>query len=158
MAATELCLARLLLGQPVAPVLDHLTDLAREADQPPLTSPLVEQAALLELEIVTMARAEPPGRPEGAAATVTSRVAALGGWVGAGLKGRAVPPVPVEALAHLASVLALLPEHLSAELRPLWGCSAHELGRRGQAEALGRLGCGPAGTALSWLVLGARAG
>ena len=158
MAATELCLARLLLGQPLAPVLDHLARLAGEAELPPGASPLSAQAALLELEVVTMSRAGLTEGRRGPAAAVTARVAALGGWVGAGLKGRAVRPVPVDALAHLASVVTLLPEDLSAGLRPRWGCSAHELARRGQATVLARLGTGRPGPALSWLVLGARPG
>jgi hypothetical protein len=85
-------------------------------------------------------------------------VASLGGWLGGGLKGRAVSPLPVDALAHLAAVLALLPESVSAQLRPHWGCSAHELARRGQAEVLCRLGPDAAGPALSWLLLGTRPG
>lgn len=157
MAATELCLARVLAGQPLAPVLDHLVRLTGEADLPAAATPLVRQASLLELEVVTMTRARTEGRA-GAGSTVTGRVAALGGWLGAGLKGRAVAPLPLAALAHLAAVLALLPESVSVELRPRWGCTAHELARRGQAEVLCRLEPAAAGPALSWLVLGSRPG
>jgi len=157
MAGTELCLARLLAGEPVAPVLDHLVRLAGESDLPASASPLRRQASLLELEVVTMARNSPEGRGRSGAA-VTPRVAALGGWLGAGLKGRAVTALPVEVLAHLAAVLALLPEPVSARLHAAWGCTAHDLARRGQAEVLCRLGDAAAGPALSWLVLGTRPG
>lgn len=157
MAATELCLARLLAGESIAPVLDHLVRLAGEAGLQAAAAPLAEQASLLELEVVTMARALTEGRAP-AGSTVTRRVAALGGWLGAGLQGRAVTPLPVDGLAHLAAVLALLPEPVSAELRPRWGCTAHELARRGQTEVLCRLGSEAAGPALSWLVLGTRPG
>jgi hypothetical protein len=153
MAGTELCLARLLAGEPVAPVLDHLVRLAAESDLTAGSVPLVEQAALLELEVVTMARLPAAGGGR-TAQPLAGRVTALGGWLGAGLKGRAVTPLPVEVLAHLTAVLSLLPEPASAELRPRWGCTAHELARRGQAEVLCRLGGQTAGPALSWLVLG----
>ena len=156
MAGTELCLARLLAGEPVAPVLDHLVRLAGEGDLVPSAAPLGPQAALLELEVVTMARVPDGGGR--AAPAVAARVAALGGWLGAGLKGRAVTPLPLDLLAHLVAVLALLPEPVSAELRPRWGCTAHELARRGQAEVLCRLGGEGSGAALSWLVLGTRPG
>jgi hypothetical protein len=112
---------------------------------------------MLELEVVTMDRALTEGRAR-ADSTVTERVVALGGWLGAGLKGRAVTPLPVDELAHLAAVLALLPEPVSAGLRQRWGCTAHELARRGRNEVLCRLGSEAAGPALSWLVLGARPG
>lgn len=158
MAATELCLARLLRGEPLAPVLDHLARLAGEAGLVPAAAPPAAQAAVLELEVVTMARTGPPPSRGGPAGDVTARVAALGGWLGAGLKGRAVRPLPVDVLAHLVSVVALLPENLGAALRPRWGCSAHELARRGQAGVLRRLDSGRPGPALSWLVLGARPG
>jgi hypothetical protein len=157
MAATELCLARLLSGLPVAPVLDHLVRLVGETELSPLATPVAEQASLLELEVVTMARLPAEGR-SGSASPVTARVAALGGWLGVGLKGRAVTPLPLDQLAHLAAVLALLPEPVSAELRPRWGCTAHELARRGQAEVLCRLPEKGLGAALSWLVLGTRPG
>lgn len=167
LAATELCLALLLAGQPVAPVLEHLVGLAQEHALPPAASPADAQAALLELEVVTMARpagAGGPvgsGRPDGPGGedAVAARVAALGGWLGGGLKGRAAIPVPLDRLAHLATVLGLLPEPVSAALRGRWGCTAHELARRGRTEVLCRLdGDASAGPALSWLVLGTRPG
>jgi hypothetical protein len=157
MAATEVCLARVLAGEAIAPVLDHLVRLAAEADLPAAVVPLRDQASLLELEVVTMARASAEGGARHGS-VVTERVASLGGWLGGGLKGRAVSPLPVDALAHLAAVLALLPESISAQFRPQWGCTAHELARRGQAEVLCRLGPEAAGPALSWLLLGTRPG
>jgi hypothetical protein len=157
MAATEVCLARVLAGEPIAPLLDHLVGLAGEVDLPAAAAPLRDQASRLELEIVTMTRASTEGGSRSSRA-VTERVASLGGWLGGGLKGRAVSPLPVDELAHLAAVLALLPESVSAQLRPHWGCTAHELARRGQAEVLCRLGPDAAGPAFSWLLLGTRPG
>lgn len=159
LAATQLCLALLLAGRPVAPVLQHLAGLAVAADREPLAGPLPEQAALLELEVVTTARSGPVGTGAGAA-RVQQRVAALGGWLGAGLPGRAVQPLPLDQLAHLCAVLALLPESAAGVHHSRWGCTAHELAAGGRASVLERAGWedGPAaGPALSWLLLGTRA-
>jgi len=157
LAATELCLALLLAGRSVAPVLDHLVRLARAAGSRGPSGSLTDQAALLELAVVTMARPASEGLPRDADA-VAARVAGLGDWLGAGLKGRAVSPLPVDQVAHLAAVLALLPEPVSAALGHRWGCTAHELARRGQAEVLCRWPDAPAASALAWLVLGSRPG
>lgn len=156
LAATRLSLALLLAGEPVAPVLAHLAGLAAAADREPFAAPLSVQAALLELEIVTTTRGEPahPGPDR-----VAARVAALGGWLGAGLTGRSVRPLPLDRLAHLSAVLALLPEPAAALHRGRWGCTAHELARRGRAEVLDRIGWNQdpaAGTAVSYLLLGLR--
>ncbi len=88
------------------------------------------------------------------------RVAALGGWLGAGLTGRPVRPVPLDQLAHLSAVLALLPEPASVVHRTRWGVTAHVLAERGRVSVLERVGWegGPdAGPALSWLLLDTRA-
>jgi len=159
LAATQLCLALLLAGRPVAPVLQHLAGLAAAADRAPLAGPLPQQAALLELEVVTTTRGGPGGAGAGAG-RVQDRVAALGGWLGAGLPGRAVRPLPLDSLAHLCAVLALLPEPAAAVHRTRWGCTAHTLAAGGRASVLERAGweAGPtAGPALSWLLLGTRA-
>lgn len=157
-AATRVCLARLLVGRPVAPVVDHLRALAAEAAVAPATDPRREQAALLELEVVTMP--QPGPIPVG----VLARTVALAGWLGAGLRGRAVPPLPLDDLGHLATVLALLPESVDVELGRRWGARAHELARRAQVEVLVRLGDERAdrlthdvvGPAHGWLVLAAQ--
>ncbi|WP_091413991.1 hypothetical protein [Friedmanniella luteola] len=159
LAATQLCLALLLAGRPVAPVLQHLAGLAAAADRRASAAPLVAQASLLELEVVTTARRGPA---DGAAGSVRvrERVAALGGWLGAGLTGRAVRPLPVDQLAHLCAVLALLPEPAAAVHRTRWGCTAHVLAAGGRVSVLERVAWdgGPeAGPALSWLLLGTRA-
>lgn len=156
-AATRVCLARLLVGRPVAPIVDHLRALAAASSTLPSASPRRDQAALLELEVVTMPRPAPT--PAG----VLARTAALGGWLGAGLRGRAVPPLPLDELAHLAAVLALLPEAGGGALTRRWGTGVHELARRAQTEVLVRLGDerldDPAahvvGPAHGWLVLAA---
>ena len=152
LAATQVCLARLLVGRSVAPVMDHLRYLAAESAGllAPSAVPRREQAALLELEVVTMPHAGP------VPATVLARAAALGSWLGAGLRGRAVPPLPPSELAHLAAVLALLPESVSVELGERWGATAHELAHRARAEVLVRVTGTRVGPAHGWLVLGAR--
>ena len=157
LAATELCLALLLAGRPVGPVLDHLVRLAGAAGTRGLAGSPSDQAALLELEVVTMARPASEG-PRRDTPAVAARVAGLGDWLGAGLKGRAVTPLPVDQVAHLAAVLALLPEPVSAALRSRWGCTAHELAHRGRAEVLCRWPAAPSPAALAWLVLGSRPG
>ena len=172
LVATRVCLALVVAGRPVTPVVEHLRTLAREAERPPGAGGLGEQAALLELEVVTMARrpADPPAaagtRPSGVrtgASTwlpgaVLPRTAAVGDRLGGGLTGRPVPPLPLELLAHVAAVLTLLPEPVSAELAGRWGCSAHELGRRARAEVLARLEGPVPGPAHGWLVLASRPG
>ncbi|WP_375431537.1 hypothetical protein [uncultured Friedmanniella sp.] len=149
-AATQVCLARLLLGRSIAPVVDHLRVLVAGAAIDPAAVPRREQAALLELEVVTMPQPGPAPAP------LLARAAALGSWVGAGLRGRAVPPLPADELAHLAAVLALLPEAVSVELGHRWGASAHELARRAQAEVLVRSTGTRVGPAHGWLVLASR--
>jgi hypothetical protein len=159
LAATQLCLALLLAGRPVAPVLGHLATLAAGATRRPAAGPLVEQAALLELEVVSSTRSGPGAAAAGPDAA-RDRVAALGGWLGAGMTGRLVRPLPVDRLAHLCAVLALLPEPEAAVHRTRWGSTAHVLAAGGRASALERIGweAGPAaGPALSWLLLGTRA-
>ena len=93
--------------------------------------PRNEQAALLELEVVTTARG--PAEVGTGPGRVQERVAALGGWLGAGLTGRAVRPLPLDQLAHLCAVLALLPEPAAAVHRTRWGCTAHVLAAGGRA-------------------------
>lgn len=167
LVATRLCLAMVVAGQSVIPVVEHLRNLAAEAELAPGVGPLAEQAAVLELEVVTMPRtaaaARPsapsrPGAPTWQPAAVVARTAALGAWLGGGLRGQAVPLLPLERLAHLAAVLALLPEPVSAELRDTWGCTAHELARRARTEAVTRVDRPTPGPAHSWLVLGSRPG
>ncbi len=159
LAATQLCLALLLAGRPVAPVLEHLSALAAAGTRPPRASPLPEQATLLELEVVTTLRG-PAAGPDGWVDRLRDRVSALGGWLGAGLTGRPVRPLPLDQLAHLCAVLALLPEPASVAHRTRWGVTAHVLAARGRVSVLERIGWegGPdAGPALSWLLLGTRA-
>lgn len=162
LVATRLCLAMVVAGQSVTPVVEHLRALAAETDLAPGAGTLVDQAALLELEVVTMTRtgtvpgggsSRRPSSPLWQPGAVPARTAALGGWLGGGLRGRAVPPLPVEHVAHLAAVFALLPEPVSAELRGRWGCTAHELGRRARAEVLARLDNPVPGPAHGWLAL-----
>jgi hypothetical protein len=144
----------------VGPVLEHLARIAALADLEPMAGPLPQQVSLLELEVVTTVRGGAgAGQAAGATNRVADRVAALGGWLGAGLTGRPVRPLPLERLAHLTAVLALLPEDAAAVHRGRWGCTAHELARRGRAAVLDRAEAEPArasGPALSYLLLGTR--
>lgn len=167
LVATQLCLALVLSGESVTPVVEHLRNLAAATELAPGAVPLAEQTALLELEVVTMLRTapaarpaatSPPGGPAWQPGAVVARTAALGTWLGGGLRGDAVPPLPLERLAHLAAVLALMPEPVSAELRDRWGCTAHELARRARTEVLTRLDRPTPVPAYAWLVLGSRPG
>jgi hypothetical protein len=81
---------------------------------------------------------------------------AVGGWLGAGLKGRAVRPLSPVDTAYLAAVLGLADEELTIGLRRRWGGPARELVQRAEAEVLFEITGRPAGPALSWLTLAAR--
>jgi hypothetical protein len=148
LAGTRICLARILLGRPVAPVTDHLARLAGTSG--PARS-LFEQAAALELSLLTMAHPA-PSRHE--VQRVTAALTTLGPWLGAGLKGRPVHPLGPDALSYLAAVLALTSEELSTAMRRRWGVSARELGEDVLAQALAGLAGEPIRPAHGWLVLG----
>ena len=80
----------------------------------------------------------------------------MGGWLGAGLKGRAVRPLSPADTAYLAAVFGLADEELTIGLRRRWGGTARELVQRAEAEVLFEITGRPAGPALSWLTLAAR--
>ena len=147
LAGARICLSRILTDRPVAAVTDHLARLART---PPAGRSLLDQAAVLELDLLTMAR--PASRTD--LRRVTAALTAIGPWLGAGLKGRAVRPLGPDALAYLAAVLALTSEEVSTAMRQPWGTSARELGEDALAEALAGLTGRPARPAHGWLVLG----
>jgi len=147
LAGARICLSRILTDRPVAAVTDHLARLART---PPAGRSLLDQAAVLELNLLTMAR--PAGRSD--LRRVTAVLAAVGPWLGAGLKGRAVRPLSPDARAYLAAVLALTSEEISSSMRRGWGTSARELGDDALAEAMAGLAGQPARPAHGWLVLG----
>ena len=92
----------------------------------------------------------------GASIDLPARIAALGGWLGAGLKGHPVRALPVDQLAHLAAILAGLSEEMSAGLRRQWRCTGHELGQWAEAAVLTRLGDAPIEPAHFWLAAAAR--
>ena len=147
LAGARICLSRILTDRPVAPVTDHLARLART---PPAGRSLLDQAAVLELDLLTMSR--PASRTD--LRRVTAALKAVGPWLGAGLKGRAVRPLGPDALAYLAAVLALTSEEISTSMRRRWGTSARELGEDASVEALAGLTGLPARPAHGWLVLG----
>jgi hypothetical protein len=156
-AATQLCLGLIVSGQPVEAVLQHLAELVDDTApggnrQPSGTVDLPAELAALELLAVTHAG---PGASGVAAGSVLliPRIAALGLHLGAGLKGRAVRPLPVAQISQLITVFGLLPDPVSAQLDSIWGCSAHALARASTPELLARLAGEPVGDAHAWLVL-----
>ena len=151
LAATHLCVAGMVAGRPVGDVLDHLAGLAA------MTRPgpgLADFAVRLELLAVG------PGRATAAELSVWAEVDFLldrvGPWLGAGLRGRPVRPLPIDDLAHLAVVLGLLPEEVGAASRRGWGMSPLALARRTESEVIARLAGGPPQAAYGWLILGDR--
>lgn len=164
LAATQACLGLLLSGQDAEPLLRHLARLVRVRSQPGVGLPPdpVREAAELELLAVTWTNAEPPA-DLGPAATdpVDDRTSALvrradrlGRWLGAGLKGGPIDPLPVAQLAHLTTVLQLLPDSVGRELRPRWGCAPSELATRSVPSVVDRLPLDHVDTAHVWLMLG----
>jgi hypothetical protein len=156
MAATQLCLSLIVAGRPVDEMLRHLLRLVGQVGADERGYPGRSVAAqTAELELVAVTHAGPGiGGALPSPREVTPRVAALGLHLGAGLKGRAVTPLPVTQLSHLITVLQLLPEGLGAGLYRLWGCSAQTLARRATPELLARLDRQSLGDAHAWLVLG----
>ncbi len=151
LAATHLCVAAMVAGRPVEDLLGHLAGLAAMAVPGP---GLADLAARLELLAVG------PGRGTSAELLVWAEVEELldrvGSWLGAGLRGRPIRPLPVDDLAHLSVVLGLLPEEVGASTRRAWGMSPHALARKTEAEVIARLAGEPPRAAYGWLVLGCR--
>ena len=151
LAATHLCVAGMVAGRPVEDVLDHLAGLAATAISGP---GLADLAVRLELLAVG------PGRATAAELSVRAEVDLLldrvGPWLGAGLRGRPVRPLPVDVLAHLSVVLGLLLEEVGAPARGTWGMSPHALARKTETEVVARLAGEPPRAAYGWLVLGYR--
>lgn len=160
-AATQLCLGLIVSGRPVDAVLRHLARLARQVTTSGFSPEhgVAEQAAALEVVAVTDAGPGASGagaaapNPAGHNADLTPWIAALGLHLGAGLKGRAVVPLPPGELSHLITVFGLLPDQLSGSMTKRWGCSPQTLARRATPELLARLARAPIGQAHAWLVL-----
>ena len=135
LAAGQVGLARVLAGLPLTTLTEQLV--ARLATLPPpgVAPSVTDQGAALELAV--LARTGP-------ATDLPARIAALGGWLGAGLKGHPVRELPVDTMAHLAAVFAGLSEEVSTGLRRQWRCTGHELGR------WTRLRCSPGWRAPRW--------
>jgi len=154
-AATQLCLALVLSGADVQPVLGHLAEVSRRRVvlQPGTPGSVARLTAELELIAVTSAsepsRGGPIGDPD-----LLARVDSLGRRLGSGLKGRPVRPLPVVELAHLTTVLQLLPDGTGEVLTGAWGCSPRVLAARAVPEVVARLEGQPAGLAHVWLMLG----
>jgi hypothetical protein len=151
LAATHVCVARMVAGQPVAEVLGHLAGLAAVASAAGSDDDLAVQLELLAVG---------PGRATPAELSVWAEVDVLldelGVRLGAGLRGRPVRPLPVDDLAYLSVVLGLLPEEVGAAIRRAWGMSPHALARRTEAEVVERLAGQRPRAAHGWLILGYR--
>lgn len=155
LAATQLCLSLLVSGRPVEPVLAHLSRLVATEigpDQQYVDWSVSRQSAALELVAVTHAGPGAAGDPA-RLSDLTPRIAGLGLHLGAGLRGRAVSPLPTDQLSHLITVFQLLPEGLSGDLRRRWGHSPQTLARLAIPELLSRLEDAPVGDAHAWLLL-----
>jgi hypothetical protein len=152
LAATYVCVARMVAGKPVDAALGHLGGLTSAG--PPSGPRLTDLAVRLELLAVG------PRSGDSAAGSIKAEVEALldrlGLALGSGLRGRPVRPLPVDDLAHLAVVLGLLPEELGAPSRRAWGMSPHALARKIETDVVARLAGERPRAAYGWLVLGTR--
>lgn len=147
LAAGQVGLARVLAGLPLTSLTEQLAARLATLAAPGGAHSVADQAAALELAV--LARTGP-------ATDLPVRIAALGGWLGAGLKGHPVRELPVDTVAHLAAVFAGLSEEVSTGLRRQWRCTGHELGRWTEAAVLSRLAGAPVGPAHFWLAAAAR--
>ena len=146
MAVSQASLLRVLRGFEVQPLIDWLIGL----DPTDVAGP-IGAATRLERIAIAALRDEPGRDDERLAAAIV-----VGGWLGAGLKGRAVRPLSAADTAYLAAVFGLADEELTKRLRRRWGGTARELMQRAEAEVLFEITGRPAGPALSWLTLAAR--
>ena len=151
LAATQVCVARMVAGRPVDAVLGHLARLAAVGAP---GSRLTDLAVRLELLAVGPRSGSP------ADASIKAELDALldrvGLRLGAGLRGRPVRSLPVDDLAHLSVVLGLLPEELGATARRAWGMGPHALARKIETDVVARLAGERPRAAYGWLVLGTR--
>lgn len=115
------------------------------------SNPMVGAA---ELEHLMIGGPHPPGAEELSRRLQAAR--AVGSWLGAGLKGEAVRPLPVADTAYLATVLSLCDEHLSGQLAKGWAYGTADVVGRTQSEVRWRIADLSAGAALSWLILADR--
>ena len=146
MAVSQVSLLRVLRGFEVQPLIDRLIGLG-----PADVAGPIDAATRLERIAIATLRDEPGRHDERSAAAIV-----VGGWLGAGLKGRAVRPLSAAETAYLTAVFGLADEELTRGLRRRWGGTARELMQRAEAEVLFQITGRPAGPALSWLTLAAR--
>jgi len=159
-AATRVCLARLVAGLSFRAVTERVRAVAATLDAPRLLEAAVDrQLSAAELLIVTASAASgieqgsgPSGRPVPPSA-LFRLLRALGLQLGAGLPGSAVSPLPTDRLAHLTTIFGLLPEDLATSTRPHWGVSASELAERAVPMLLDRLQHEPLGAGHGWLAV-----
>lgn len=118
LAGTHLTLACLSVGDDPAPVLDHLSVLARDTDPHHDDADPVSQA---ELMLVT-------GGQD--AATVVSACTTVAADLGHGLPGRRLPELSLVERAQRTAVLQLVPDQLVPTLAQDWGIAPAALAER----------------------------
>lgn len=166
LAVAQVSLAAMLAGQPIEKLLGHAQSLLT-AHTPPARTPhtatmavgtqVAELAALVELAAVLLTPGFARSRSRPGGFDLVRSVASLGLHLGAGLRGHAVHPLPVDELSHLVAVFHLLPEHINASLEPIWGRTAHALARAAVPAVLAALMAGVeaptgVGPAHGWLI------
>ncbi len=137
LAGVRLCLCLLALGQPATAVLAHLVGLRDRIRLLPRPTDPGVIGTRLELELVTRARvasAATPAPSDGS--SIGDSLVALAWWLGAGLPGDPVCPMPLAAVGHLAVVLALATDEFDAEMIAGMGCTASELALAAESRIL----------------------
>lgn len=135
MAGTRLCVAMLMAGRPVDPVLQHLHRLS-EQDQ-----------AGLELILVAQSNLADPSDD------LLARIRAVCGRLGYGLPGLPVDPIGADRLGYVIAVLGLLPDRLGDRFIDDWGITPLALADRFRPVVISR-STGSDLRGLAWLVLG----
>jgi hypothetical protein len=138
LAGIAVALAEVRAARPGDVVVEHLAALLAGAD--------VTEPGGLELAVLLGAGDD----------VVEPGLKRLGARLGAGLPGRPLQDVGLEALAHAATVLALVDDATGQRLRRAWGVSTSELARRTSAQVRSRLAGADrlaARRAAAWLVL-----
>ncbi len=149
LAAASIVVSAIRAGRSTHALTERLQQLASRPGADPATSGQVELALLLRRRA-----AGPPDQQ------LLAGLRHLGATLGSGLPGDVVPPVAVDTLAYLGSVLSLLDDADEAVLASWWGFSGSELATRSTAQARARIAQpNPADDeatrlrALAWLVL-----
>lgn len=143
LAATQLCLGLLLGGAEVDRVLAHLGSIRPRAGEG-----IHDQIAELEMILVNRSVAAEPSKE------LLVLLKQCGLHLGAGLPGDPLNRLAARDLAHLISVIALLPDGANKELRRVWGVSPARLAERAVARMLAETVGAELTTCLAWLSMG----